>query len=111
MFFRKKAKQKKEAARPETPPQAKGERAMTPQPVKLYALSTCGHCKNTRRLLDQHQVAYECVEVDQTFGEEREKLVAEVKKFNPACSFPTLVIGEKVIVGFRENEIKETLGL
>ena len=86
---------------------------MTAKPVKLYALSTCGHCKNTRKLLDQHQVAYDCVEVDLSFGEEREKLVAEVKKFNPACSFPTLVIGEgeKVIVGFRENEIKETLGL
>ena len=111
MFFRKKAKKQKETAQPESPPAAEREKVMSAKPVKLYALSTCSHCKSTRRLLDEHQVAYECVEVDLSVGDEREKLVAEVKKFNPACSFPTLVIGDKVIVGFRENEIKETLGI
>ncbi|HOS83011.1 MAG TPA: glutaredoxin family protein, partial [Methanolinea sp.] len=34
----------------------------------------------------------------------------EVEKFNPAGSFPTLVInGSRVIVGFREAEIREAL--
>ena len=40
---------------------------------------------------------------------EREAVIEEVKKFNPNLSFPTVVIGDKVIVGYRENEIKETL--
>ena len=35
----------------------------------------------------------------------------DVKKFNPKCSFPTIIIGEKVIVGYKEDEIKEALGL
>jgi len=35
----------------------------------------------------------------------------KVKKFNPKCSFPTIIIGDKVIVGFKENEIREALGL
>jgi glutaredoxin len=34
-----------------------------------------------------------------------------VKKLNPNCSFPTIIIGDKVIVGFKEDEIKEALGL
>ena len=38
-------------------------------------------------------------------------ILEDVKKFNPKCSFPTIIIGEKVIVGFRENEIREALGL
>jgi hypothetical protein len=38
-------------------------------------------------------------------------IVEDVKKFNPKCSFPTIIIGEKVIIGFKEKEIKEALGL
>lgn len=83
---------------------------MTP-PVKLYALSTCSHCRNTRKFLDENKVPYDVVEVDLCPLEEREKVIDEVKRYNPSCSFPTLVIGDKVIVGYREAEIKEALGL
>jgi len=83
---------------------------MTP-PVKLFALSTCSHCRNTRKLLDANGVVYDVVEVDLCPMDQREKVVNEVKKYNPACSFPTLIIGDKVIVGYRENEIKEALGI
>jgi len=83
---------------------------MTP-PVKLFALSTCSHCRNARKLLDENQVAYDAVEVDLCPLDEREEVINEVRKYNPATSFPTLVIGDKVIVGYRENEIKEALGL
>jgi len=34
-----------------------------------------------------------------------------VKKWNPNCSFPTVNIGDKMIVGHGEDEIKEALGL
>ncbi len=80
-------------------------------PVKVYALSTCSHCRNAKKLLNDHGVAYDCVDVDQTQGAEREKVLDEVRRYNPNCSFPTILIGDKVIVGYRENEIKEALGL
>ena len=35
-----------------------------PSPVKLYTLSTCGHCTATKRLLDDCSVAYEFTDVD-----------------------------------------------
>jgi len=35
----------------------------------------------------------------------------DVKKFNPRCSFPTIIIGNTVVVGYKENEIREALGL
>jgi len=44
-------------------------------------------------------------------GDERKAIIEDVKKFNPRCSFPTIIIGEKVIVGYKETEIKEALGL
>jgi glutaredoxin len=56
-------------------------------------------------------VLYEFVDVDLLEGEERKAILEDVRKFNPKCSFPTIIIGDKVIVGFKEEEIKKALGL
>ena len=84
---------------------------MADKTVKLYALSTCSHCKSTKKFLDDCTVVYDVVEVDLLEGEERKAILDDVKKINPKCSFPTIIIGEKVIVGYKENEIREALGL
>jgi len=85
--------------------------AMSQEPVKIYSLSTCSHCKSTKKLLNECTVQYEFVDVDLLEGDERKAILEDVRKFNPKCSFPTIIIGEKVIVGFKEQEIKEALGL
>ncbi len=79
--------------------------------VKLYTLSTCSHCKDTTDLLNECRINYDCVEVDLMEPEKRRGILEEIKKLNPQCTFPTLVAGEKVIVGFRQAEIKEALGI
>ena len=79
--------------------------------VKLYTLSTCGHCKATKQFLNECAVKFEFEDVDLLEGEERKAILEDIKKINPKCSFPTIIIGDKVIVGFKENEIKEALGL
>jgi glutaredoxin len=81
------------------------------KPVKIFSLSTCSHCKSTKKLLNDCTVKYEFVDVDLLEGDERKAILEDVKKFNPKCSFPTIIIGEKVIVGFKEKEIREALGL
>ncbi len=78
--------------------------------VMLYALSTCGWCRKTRQLLSDIGVAYDYIYVDLLSGKDREEAMNAVKKWNPECSFPTLVINEnKCIVGFKEDEIKQSL--
>ncbi|MGE4297166.1 MAG: glutaredoxin family protein [Desulfovibrionaceae bacterium] len=77
--------------------------------IKMYGLSTCIHCKHAKQFLDECEVAYECVFVDTLQGDEKKAMLAEVKKHNPSCSFPTLVIGEKVVVGFHRDDIKEAI--
>ena len=79
--------------------------------VKMYSLSTCSHCKATKRFLDECHVKYDFTDVDLLEGDERTAIIEDVKKLNPKCSFPTITIGDKVIVGFKEDEIKEALGL
>ena len=84
---------------------------MTDKKVKLYTLSTCSHCKSTKRLLTECTIEYDFVEVDLLEGDERKAILEDIKKVNPRCSFPTLIIGDKVIVGYKEKDIKEALGL
>ena len=79
--------------------------------VKMYALSTCGHCGNAKKFLHEHDVPYECTEVDMLEGSERAATIEEVKKINPRCTFPTIIVGNEIIVGFNEKEMRKALGL
>jgi glutaredoxin-like protein NrdH len=79
--------------------------------VKLYTLSTCSHCRATKEFLNDCSIKYDFEDVDLLEGEERKAILEDVKKWNPKCSFPTIVIGDKVIAGFKEDEIKEALGI
>jgi glutaredoxin-like protein NrdH len=84
---------------------------MIQKPVEMYTLSTCSHCKATKKFLDDCKVQYEFTDVDLLEGEERKAILEDVRKLNPQCSFPTIIIGDKVIVGFQEDQIREALGL
>jgi len=79
--------------------------------IKLYALTTCIHCKDTKEFLEKCGVDYDCVNVDKLEGDERRQMIEEIKKANPGCAFPMLMIGSKVIIGFKRDEIKEALNL
>jgi glutaredoxin-like protein NrdH len=79
--------------------------------VKLYTLSTCSHCKAVKKLLTDLGIPYEYTDIDLVPRAERESILAEVRKLNPSVSFPTIIIGETIIVGNREDKIREALGL
>jgi len=80
--------------------------------ILLYALSTCIWCKMTKEFLDKLGVEYSFIYVDLLKGKDKDKVTDDIKKWNHMCSFPTMVINDKsCIVGFKEKEIKEALGL
>jgi glutaredoxin-like protein NrdH len=80
--------------------------------VMLYALSTCGWCKKTKLFFKKHGIAYSYVDVDLVEGKDREDVMNEVKKWNPRCSFPTIILKkEKCIVGFDEAELGQAFKL
>ncbi|AEB08872.1 glutaredoxin family protein [Desulfobacca acetoxidans] len=82
---------------------------MQPSDIKLYALSTCSHCRNCKEFLAQCGFEYDCVDVDRLEPGERRQVLEEIKNINPNLSFPTLVIGDKVVIGFKKEEIQEIL--
>ena len=78
--------------------------------VMLFALSTCVWCGKTRKLLDDLGVAYDYEYVDLLQGEEKKNAMKIVEKWNPGCSFPTLVAKDnRCIVGFKEDDIRKAL--
>jgi len=56
-------------------------------------------------------VEYDFVDVDKLSKNERRQVIEDIKELNPRCSFPTIKIGDSVIVGYKEDQIKEALGL
>ena len=83
---------------------------MTRPRIKLYALSTCGHCSAVKKLLARYDSDVDVVDVDRLDGDQRKNTLEEVKQVNERLSFPTTVIGDEVIVGYKADRIKKALG-
>lgn len=80
--------------------------------VKMFALSTCGWCRKTKQFLNEHHVEYEFLDVDLLSGEERQRVMEEMQRWNPRRNFPTIVVDdEEVVVGFNESRLREVLDL
>lgn len=78
--------------------------------VVLYAISTCVWCRRVKELLKTLEVDYYYVDVDLASQDEKRQILKEVKKWNPALSFPTLVIDEKIaVIGYQPEEIRSHL--
>ena len=61
--------------------------------------------------MDDCAVKYEFTDVDLLDGAERAAILEDVRNLNPKCTFPTIIIGDKVVIGFNEERIREALGL
>lgn len=77
--------------------------------VFLYALSTCVHCKNAKKLLQDLGVQYDHVDVDKLEQDSMNEALEEMSQYNPAETFPTIIIGGKVIVGDRDDDIRQAV--
>jgi glutaredoxin len=79
--------------------------------VKIFTLSTCGWCKKTKELLKSLDIDYEYIDVDKLTGNELEEAIEGLKKYNPRCTYPTMVIdeGKHVILGYKDNRIRKVL--
>jgi glutaredoxin-like protein NrdH len=78
----------------------------------FYGLSTCIWCKRTREFLESQDVKFDYVYVDLLQGQERKEAIEQIRRWNPATSFPTVVVDEsRCVVGFKPDKLKEALEL
>jgi len=82
-----------------------------PAQVRIYSLSTCTHCAALKRMLHQHGIAYEFIDIDLMAREERQQFLKEIAPYNPQRIFPIIIINNKAIVGFRRELIERELGI
>ena len=83
---------------------------MAEHDITIYSLSTCIWCRKTKQFLKDSGLKYEAVDVDLLGLAEKEKVMDEIRKWNPSCSFPTVVINRKhCVVGFDPDKIKKHL--
>jgi glutaredoxin len=62
--------------------------------------------------LEEQGVKFDFVYVDLIHGQERADVKDQVRQWNSAVSFPTVVIdNEKSVKGYKPEELKEALGL
>lgn len=80
--------------------------------IFIFALSTCGWCRKTKKLFRELGVEYSYIDVDQLGGSDREEARTAMAACNPQQSYPTISIdgGRKCMIGFAEHEIKEEFG-
>jgi glutaredoxin len=78
--------------------------------VRLYSLSTCPTCKGVKKFLEEHNIEFEQIDVDLLPSGEQWVTSKEVKKYNPAVTYPTLII-EEVILGHDEEAMKKALNI
>lgn len=78
--------------------------------IMLYALSTCVWCSKTKKHLGELGVDYYYANVDKLSPEERQEAEKEIMKWNPQCSFPTIVFNDSnCVVGYNPDEIGKNL--
>ncbi|MHC1790282.1 glutaredoxin family protein [Solidesulfovibrio sp.] len=80
-----------------------------PAQIKIFTLSTCSHCTQAKHYLEEREIPYDSVSVDFMSGDDRTRVLETLRQLNPAITFPTIVIGDTVIVGFRRDEIDDAL--
>ncbi|MGN7356498.1 glutaredoxin family protein [Paenibacillus sp. SAF-054] len=75
--------------------------------VKIYTISTCSDCHQAKRYFQENRIPY-----TEFNCEENEDYVREVWELTGKQTVPTLVIDDRVFVGFAENfkEIAALLG-
>jgi glutaredoxin-like protein NrdH len=84
---------------------------MNQDAVMLYALSTCGHCKDMKAFLGQCGSIMTALMWINWRRRKGKQVIEKLIQISRECAFPTLIVGDKVIVGFRKEEVKELLGI
>lgn len=72
--------------------------------VKVYSTPTCPYCKSAKEFLKKHKVKYKDVNVAKDA-----KARNEMIKKSGQMGVPVIEIGDKIIVGFDEGELRKKL--
>jgi glutaredoxin len=79
--------------------------------VFMYSLSTCPWCRKTKNFFKVNHVPFDYVDYDLQPEAEQERIMDKIQKISNARSFPVVIVGDQVIVGYDPEKYSKTLGL
>ena len=79
--------------------------------VFMYTLSTCPWCRKAKKYFTDHNVPFQFIDYDLQSPEEQQKIEQAMLERGGPLSFPWVVIGDDVIVGWNPARYDELLGL
>ena len=80
--------------------------------VRGYTLSYCPWCKRTKKFFADRDIPFDCVDYDLVDKAEQARIDDEISRYSVGdVSFPYVVIGETVVMGYHPDRYKELLGL
>lgn len=80
--------------------------------VRVFTMSTCAWCDKMKGLLDNHNIKYHYVDLDQLEEKERDDITGYLDSIYAEWGFPCMLFDSRVlIIGYQEQEIREALGL
>jgi glutaredoxin-like protein NrdH len=86
-----------------------GMNPVSDKPI-MYALTTCLHCKNTKKFLEENHFEVTVIHLDDYCDAQRAELMEKVRTYNPRGTFPVVLMPNgKVIVGFRKTLLEEAM--
>lgn len=72
--------------------------------IVVYSSFLCKYCDELKVFLKRNGVPF--IEHECQFDE---KLTRQLSAINPKLSLPTMVVGDRVVIGFDPDEIREAL--
>ena len=79
--------------------------------VFMYTLSTCPWCRKTKQYFTDHNVPFQYVDYDLQSTPEQSKIEQEIQKRGGPLSFPWVLIGDDLVVGWNPAKYDELLAL
>jgi glutaredoxin len=79
--------------------------------VFMYTLSTCPWCKKTKKYFTDHDIPFQYVDYDLATVPEQEQIEQGMKKRSGPLSFPWVLIGDDLVVGWNPAKYDELMGL
>ena len=79
--------------------------------VFMYTLSTCPWCRKTKTYFTERNIPFKYVDYDLQSPEEQEKIEREMKERDGPLSFPWVLIGDELVVGWNPGKYDELLGV
>ncbi|MFW9946353.1 MAG: glutaredoxin family protein [Candidatus Odinarchaeota archaeon] len=81
------------------------------QDVSIFTLSTCMWCKKCKRYLNEREIKYKYIDVDQITPDQKSKILQYLREnYKPdRISYPFLICDGKFVLGYDPNKYEELM--